>query len=99
MSKPEHAKRVLYVGMGSITVLYVIFGVMGYLTYGSSIEDSITLNLATRRPGACAYELASLISLEPRPFSRVRGRPGFETNSLMGLECVVWSNGVWEYVD
>ena len=57
MSKPEHAKRVLYVGMGSIIILYVVFGVLGYLTYGSGIADSITLNLATGRPGACAYAL------------------------------------------
>ena len=55
MKNPEHAQRVLYVGMGSITILYAVFGLLGYLAYGSNIQDSITLNLATSRPGACAY--------------------------------------------
>ena len=45
MKTPEHAKKVIYIGMGSVTVLNVIFGLMGYLVYGDDIKGSVTLNL------------------------------------------------------
>lgn len=36
---------VLNVGMTVITLLYAIFGFLGYWKYGAGSEDSITLNL------------------------------------------------------
>ena len=45
MKQPSHAKAVLYVGMGIITVLNAGFGLLGYLVYGDDIQGSITLNL------------------------------------------------------
>ena len=45
MKHPQHAIRVLVVGMTIVVLLYVVFGVLGYLTYGASIQASITLNL------------------------------------------------------
>ncbi|XP_055320833.1 proton-coupled amino acid transporter-like protein CG1139 [Sitodiplosis mosellana] len=36
---------VLNCGMTIVTVIYIIFGVFGYVKYGDQIEDSITLNL------------------------------------------------------
>lgn len=45
MKRPEHAVRVVLVGMTLVVLLYVVFGVLGYLTYGDSIKASITLNL------------------------------------------------------
>ena len=45
MKSPSHAKRVIYFGMSIVTVLYASFGLIGYLTYGNSIQATITLNL------------------------------------------------------
>lgn len=36
---------VLNCGMGFVTVLYIVFGLFGYVKYGDDIKDSITLNL------------------------------------------------------
>lgn len=45
MRNPSHAKPVIYGAMVVVILLYVVFGTVGYLVYGSSIESSITLNL------------------------------------------------------
>lgn len=38
---------VLNVGMTAITLLYAVFGFLGYWRYGAESKDSITLNLPT----------------------------------------------------
>ncbi len=60
MKRPEHSKRVVVVAMILITLLYVVFGGLGYITYGDEIEGSITLNLLSLRVGACRYSVALL---------------------------------------
>ena len=50
MHRPQHAIRVVVLGMTMLTSLFVMFGVLGYLTYGSDIEASITLNLRSKNP-------------------------------------------------
>lgn len=48
MENPTHFIRcpgVLHIGMGCVTVLYVVFGFCGYLKFGQHVEGSITLNL------------------------------------------------------
>lgn len=48
MKNPKAFARpcgVLNIGMGTIIILYIIMGFLGYLAYGSECEDSITLNL------------------------------------------------------
>lgn len=35
---------VLNIGMGLVTVIYVLMAMMGYWRYGNDIKDSITLN-------------------------------------------------------
>lgn len=36
---------VLNIGMTAITLLYAVFGFLGYLKYGAGSDESITLNL------------------------------------------------------
>ena len=45
MAVPTHAVRVMVAGMAVVTLLYTLFGVAGYLTYGADIKASVTLNL------------------------------------------------------
>ena len=45
MRNPSNAKPVIYGAMIIVTLLYTVFGTMGYLVYGSEIKSSITLNL------------------------------------------------------
>ena len=45
MEKPQHAKPVIYGAMVIVTLLYIIFGTVGYLVYGNDVLSSITLNL------------------------------------------------------
>lgn len=48
MKNPTHFIKcpgILHIGMGCVTVLYVIIGFCGYLKYGERTEGSITLNL------------------------------------------------------
>lgn len=48
MKKPEQFQRplgVLNVGMGVVTVLYLLVGTLGYVKYGDDVKGSITLNL------------------------------------------------------
>ena len=48
MKTPQDAPRVLTFTMVGIILLYVIFGVLGYIVYGEEIKGSITLNLVTK---------------------------------------------------
>lgn len=50
MKYPEHAVRVVGVGMTIVVLLYMVFGMLGYLTFGDDIEASITLNLKSENP-------------------------------------------------
>lgn len=50
MRYPEHAVRVVGVGMTVVVLLYMTFGMLGYLTFGDDIEASITLNLKSENP-------------------------------------------------
>lgn len=45
MKTPSSAHRVLSSTMVIIILLYVVFGVLGYIVYGSGIQGSVTLNL------------------------------------------------------
>ena len=45
MKNPHHFKSVLIAGMGVVIGTYILFGLLGYLVYGSDICASITLNL------------------------------------------------------
>ena len=55
MKSPNHFITINWLAMFLIITLYTSFGIIGYLAYGSRIEDSITLNLeAVERLGARA---------------------------------------------
>ena len=55
MKSPNHFITINWLAMLLVITLYTSFGVIGYLAYGSAIEDSITLNLAAvERVGARA---------------------------------------------
>lgn len=41
---------VLNVGMGGVTIVYILLGFLGYLKYGDVTQSSITLNLPTEDP-------------------------------------------------
>ena len=45
MKNPEHAPRVVYIGMSIVTGLFVTFSLLGYLVYGEHTMASVTLNL------------------------------------------------------
>ena len=47
MRRPEHAVSVVTVGMTMVVLLYMFFGVLGYLAFGAKIEASITFNLSS----------------------------------------------------
>ena len=58
MKSPNHFITINWLAMFLIITLYTSFGIIGYLAYGSRIEDSITLNLeAVERLGARAVFL------------------------------------------
>lgn len=52
MKKPQNSKRVIYISMAVVTLLYVVFSVLGYMVYGNEIQSSITLSLQSDRLGA-----------------------------------------------
>lgn len=45
MEKPKSFFLVLYLGMGTVTLLYTSLGIIGYMCFGADIGGSITLNL------------------------------------------------------
>lgn len=45
MKTPKNFPRVLCCALIFVTIIYVAIGTLGYLAFGSNIEDSITLNL------------------------------------------------------
>ncbi|XP_026818256.1 proton-coupled amino acid transporter-like protein pathetic [Rhopalosiphum maidis] len=67
---------VLNVGMGGVTIIYILLGFFGYLKYGEATESSITLNLPTEDVAAqvakicislavfCTYGLQFFVCLE-----------------------------------
>ncbi|CAH1709918.1 proton-coupled amino acid transporter-like protein pathetic isoform X1 [Aphis gossypii] len=67
---------VLNVGMGGVTIVYILLGFLGYLKYGEATESSITLNLPTEDIAAqvakvcislavfCTYGLQFFVCLE-----------------------------------
>lgn len=52
MKTPSHAKPVIYGAMTIVTILYTVFGTIGYIVYGNNIQSSITLNLKSDNIGA-----------------------------------------------
>ena len=48
MKTPGAAPRVITLTMVGIILLYVVFGVLGYIVYGECIKGSITLNLISK---------------------------------------------------
>ena len=61
MKRPEHAKPVIYLGMGVVTVLNVVFGLVGYLVYGSDIQGSVTLNLCGTNAATALYVIIGIV--------------------------------------
>lgn len=55
MQKPAHAKRVIYLGMVIGTVLFASFGITGYLSYGDTLQASVTLNLCPKNEITAVY--------------------------------------------
>ena len=45
MKKHEDALKVIFFSMMIVTLLFTLFGVVGFVVYGSNIKASITLNL------------------------------------------------------
>ena len=45
MKNPEDFGWVLNLGMGIVTSLFLTMGMFGFLTFGYSLEGSVTLNL------------------------------------------------------
>ena len=45
MRTPKYAKHIILLGMLLVIALFIEFGVLGYLVYGTNIKPSITLNL------------------------------------------------------
>jgi proton-coupled amino acid transporter len=50
MRRPQQAVSVVVLGMTVVVLLYVTFGTLGYLAFGSNIKPSITFNLASDNP-------------------------------------------------
>eukprot|EP00052_Salpingoeca_macrocollata_P021965 m.189409 g.189409 ORF g.189409 m.189409 type:complete len:455 (+) comp21672_c0_seq4:984-2348(+) len=45
MARPSRVNRVLYVGMAIVAVVYVLFGLLGYLVYGSATQGTVSENM------------------------------------------------------
>ena len=48
MKSPKDANRIIVFGMTVVIALFLEFGIMGYLVYGTDIEPSISLNLKSK---------------------------------------------------
>ncbi|XP_062856680.1 proton-coupled amino acid transporter 1 [Trichomycterus rosablanca] len=57
MQKPQNFSKVLYSGMGIVTMLYISLGTIGYICFGGRIGGSITLNL----PDCWMYQAVKLM--------------------------------------
>ncbi|XP_077965626.1 proton-coupled amino acid transporter 1-like isoform X2 [Styela clava] len=57
MRTPEYFPKIIYIGMTMISILYIVFGFIGYLKFGSKACGSITLNL----PITPFYETARIL--------------------------------------
>uniref|UniRef100_A0A674MB47 Solute carrier family 36 member 1 n=1 Tax=Takifugu rubripes TaxID=31033 RepID=A0A674MB47_TAKRU len=57
MQKPKSFLWVLYLGMGTVTLLYISLGTVGYMCFGADIGGSITLNL----PNCWMYQAVKLL--------------------------------------
>nr|XP_039257967.1 LOW QUALITY PROTEIN: proton-coupled amino acid transporter 4-like [Styela clava] len=57
MRTPEYFPKIIYIGMTMISILYIVFGFIGYLKFGSKACGSITLNL----PITPFYETARVL--------------------------------------
>ena len=48
MRSPRYAKHVIALGMCIVIFLFIEFGTMGYVVYGTDIQASISLNLKSK---------------------------------------------------
>ena len=44
-AEPERFTNVLYAAIGTLTGVYIFFGIFGYCAYGNSVEPIVTENL------------------------------------------------------
>ena len=51
MKNPHHAKFVFSITLAIVIAVFTGFGVIGYAVYGSDLEGSIILNLASQHIG------------------------------------------------
>ncbi|XP_026326528.1 proton-coupled amino acid transporter-like protein pathetic [Hyposmocoma kahamanoa] len=66
MAKPEHflgCPGVLNITMSVVILLYMIMGFLGYLRYGSDAKGSITLNLPTEEYAALAAKVFIIFAI------------------------------------
>lgn len=47
MRNPGHAKVLVYVVLAPVVTLFALFGLLGYLAYGSNLHSSVILNLCS----------------------------------------------------